>query len=65
MKETEKGFVNVHIDLVTKKMFISNHPYPTREEAEKGIFIGSGIEKVGCFEIEYSKKCYPASVRCS
>ena len=25
------------------------------EEAEKGIFHGIGIEKVGCFEIEYTK----------
>ena len=24
------------------------------EEAERGIFIGSDIEKVGCFEIEYT-----------
>jgi hypothetical protein len=27
------------------------------EEAEKGIFYGIGIEKVGCFEIEARTKC--------
>jgi hypothetical protein len=53
--ETEKGWVNIHIDVYTKKLFISNHPYPSKEEAEKGIFIGGTIEKVGCFEIEYTK----------
>ena len=51
----EQEFVNVHIDVTTKKMFISNKLYPTLQEANKGIFIGYGIEKVGCFEIEYSK----------
>jgi hypothetical protein len=54
-RETEKGFINVHIDIETKKVFVSNKPYPTMEEAEKGIFLGVGIEKVGCFQIEYSK----------
>jgi hypothetical protein len=54
-KEIEKGFVNVHIDITTKQVYVSNHPYPTIEEAEMGIFCGFGIEKVGCFEIEYTK----------
>ena len=53
--ETEKGFVNVHIDITTKNVYVSNHPYSTKKEAEKGIFLGIGIEKVGCFEIEYTK----------
>lgn len=53
--ETEKGWVNIHIDVMTRQLFISNHPYPSKEEAEKGIFIGSTIQKVGCFEIEYMK----------
>jgi hypothetical protein len=53
--ETEKGWVNIHIDVFTKKLTISNHPYKTKKEAETGIYIGYGIEKVGCFEIEYSK----------
>jgi len=53
--ETEKGFVNVHIDIVTKQVHVSNKPYLSMEEAEKGIYIGIGIEKVGCFEIEYTK----------
>ena len=51
----EKGFVNVHIDITTKQVYVSNKPYPTKEEAEKGLFLGIGIEKVGCFEIEYTK----------
>jgi hypothetical protein len=54
-RENEKGFVNVHIDITTKQVYVSNKPYPTMEEAEKGIFYGIGIEKVGCFEIEYTK----------
>jgi len=53
--ETEKGWVNVHIDVFTKKLTISTHPYPSKAEAETGIYMGYGIEKVGCFEIEYSK----------
>jgi hypothetical protein len=52
---TEKGWVNIHIDVYTKKLFICGHPYKSKEEAEKGIFIGGSIEKVGCFEIEYTK----------
>ena len=52
----EKGFVNVHIDITTKQVYVSNHLYSTMEEAEKGIFHGIGIEKVGCFEIEYTKQ---------
>ena len=42
-----KGWVNVHIDIETKKMYISNKPYSSKEEAELGIFIGSCIEKLG------------------
>lgn len=53
--KNEKGFVNVHIDITTKQVYVSNEPYPTMEEAEKGIFHGIGIEKVGYFEIEYTK----------
>lgn len=53
--KTEKGFINIHIDTVSREIFSSTHPYPTKEEAEKGILIGVGIEKVGCFEIEYTK----------
>ena len=54
-RKTEKGFVNVHIDITTKQVYVSNHPYPSMEEANKGILYGSEIEKVGCFEIEYTK----------
>lgn len=53
--KTQKGWVNIHIDTVTNKMYISNHPYGSKEEAETGIFIGSTIEKVGCIEIEWTK----------
>jgi hypothetical protein len=53
--QREKGFVNVHIDITTKQVYVSNKPYATMQEAETGIFIGFGIEKVGCFEIEYTK----------
>ena len=49
-----KGYVNVFIHTGTKKAFVSDHPYPTPEEALLDGFWGIGIEKVGCFEIEYS-----------
>lgn len=48
------GYINVHIDTNTERVFVSERPYETKEEAETGIFIGQGIEKVGCFKIEYS-----------
>jgi hypothetical protein len=51
--KTEIGFVNIHIDIETKQMFISNKPYSTFEEAENGIIHSIGIQKVGCFKIEY------------
>lgn len=54
MNTTVKGWVNIHINVFTKQLFVSNHPYKTEKEAETGIFIGYGIEKVGCFEIEYT-----------
>lgn len=54
MNSTIKGWINVHINVFTKQLVVSNHPYKTEKEAETGIFIGYGIEKVGCFEIEYT-----------
>lgn len=54
MRKTERGFVNIHIDINTKRLYISNHPYPSKEAADGGVLIGYGIEKVGCFEIEYT-----------
>ncbi len=45
-RETENGFVNVHIDITTKQVYVSNKPYPTMEEAEKGIFHGNTIRKI-------------------
>lgn len=53
--ETEKGFVNIYIDITTKQVFASNKPYVSKTLAEKGILHGIGIEKVGCFEIEWTK----------
>lgn len=53
MRTTLKGWVNIHIDRTTLQMFISKKPYESKEEAEKGIFIGLGIEKVACLEIEW------------
>jgi hypothetical protein len=53
MSATKKGWVNLHINVLTNEVFASKHPYKTEKEAETGIFIGYGIEKVGCFEIEY------------
>lgn len=50
---TKKGWVNLHINVLTNEVFASKHPYKTEKEAETGIFIGYGIEKVGCVEIEY------------
>ena len=51
--KTEKGFVNININMESKQMYISNHPYTTKEEAEKAILISANVVKVGCFEIEY------------
>lgn len=57
-RELEKGWINVHIHVDTKEVVTSRKPYLTKEEAEKGFYHGLGIEKVGCFEIEYSKFPY-------
>ena len=51
--KTKKGWVNIHIDLYNQHLYISNIPYNSLGEANKGILIGSSIRKVGCFEIEY------------
>lgn len=51
----EIGYINVHIDIETKKVYVSTVPYETEQDANSGIFIGSTIEKVGCFKIEYTK----------
>ena len=53
--ETIKGFVNIHIDIETKQVFVSNKPYATKKDAERGFIYGTNIEKVGCVEIEYTK----------
>lgn len=49
----KKGFVNISIDLETNKVFVSNKPYETKEDAESAMFIGGSIYIVGTFEIEY------------
>jgi hypothetical protein len=54
MNAITKGWVNVHINVFTKEVCVSTKPYKTKKEAETGIYIGYGIEKVGCFEIEYT-----------
>ena len=51
--EMKKGFVNIHVDIETEQLYISNHLYKTIEDAEKGIFYGDTIEKIGCFYLEY------------
>lgn len=51
--QTKTGWVNVHIDLLAKKLAISSYPYDSKEDAEKGIYMGYGIHKIGCFQIEY------------
>lgn len=45
----KQGWYNVHIDLGINKLYISQKPYSTKEEAEKGIFIGPCICKIGTF----------------
>ena len=55
MEQTKKGYVNLHIDLLTGHIYCSQKPYDTEQEAEKGILIGYGIHKIGVFEIEYPK----------
>lgn len=54
MKKTKKGWINIHIDVQSENLYISKKPYKTKAEAEKGVFIGIGIEKVACIEIEYT-----------
>lgn len=55
----QKGWINVHIYTDTNEMVASRHPYVSKEEAETGIFIGQGVEKVGCFEIEWHGELAP------
>ena len=54
MSKTKKGWVNIHIDVQSENLYISKKPYKTKAEADKGIFLGLGIEKVACIEIEYT-----------
>lgn len=51
--ETRKGWINIHYCIETGKIYCSTKPYDTQEIANTGIFIGQGIYKLGCFEIEY------------
>lgn len=53
--EKKTGWVNIHMDMVTKQLIISNKPYPSKEEANKGFIWGGGIHKVGTFEIEWEE----------
>jgi hypothetical protein len=54
MKEL-KGFFNVYLDEIENKLFISNKPYSSREEASKGVFHSLGIHKLGCYEFNFKK----------
>ena len=54
MSKTKKGWINIHIDIESEYLYISKKPYPSKAEAEKGMLIGVGIEKVACIEIEYT-----------
>ncbi len=54
-KETKTGWVNIHISTATEELYISRKPYKSKEEAQKAIFHGIGIEKVACIKIEYTK----------
>lgn len=51
--ETRKGWINIHYDIETGKVFCSNKPYETEDLARTGIFIGTTICRVACIEIEY------------
>ena len=55
MGEEIIGFANIYMDVATKHLYISETPYPTIEDAEQGMFVGSNILKVGCFEIKLAK----------
>jgi hypothetical protein len=49
------GWANVHMDMTTKQLIISNKPYPSKLEANKGFIWGAGIQKVGTFELEWEE----------
>lgn len=51
-----EGWANIHIATDTKELYISGHPYATEAEAETGIFIGAGIQKVACIKIEWEEE---------
>lgn len=53
--EKEKGFINVYIDTQSENIICSKKPYKTKEDADKNILVSIGIEKLGCYEIEYTK----------
>ena len=48
----KSGWVNVHININNKTVDVSNHPFSTKEEAERSCYIGYGTN-VGCFEIKW------------
>lgn len=54
-KVAKTGWVNLHIHTDTKQVVASQHPYPTKEEANKGIYYGLGIQKLGCFFVEWEE----------
>lgn len=51
----KKGWINVHLITETKEIVASRHSYATKEEADTGIFIGAGVQKLGCFEVSWEE----------
>lgn len=49
------GWVNIHMETSTKHLIVSNKPYPSKKDADEAWIWGSGIQKVGTFEIEWEE----------
>jgi hypothetical protein len=61
----QKGWVNVHIHTDTNEIVASRRPYASQEVAETGIYIGEGVQKVGCFEIEWEGELSAEKTSCT
>lgn len=55
-KEKKTGWINIHLHSGSNEIVASRHPYPTKEEAEKGIYIGPGVQKLGIFLVEWDEE---------
>lgn len=51
--ETRKGWINIHYDVETGRIYCSQKPYDSEKDAKTAIFIGGGLCKIACIEIEY------------